>query len=156
MLGSTIRKLECVRSVNGNNDQRLGLSNNNTHIEWWGYWVIKLNMAEKPVHLLQLTRLQEQSSSFTYVYGGDLNGDRINGNDLLFVPRKESDLRFVPISQNLGGSSQFFYTHNKKLLINLLIKMHTCLLKEVNMSIETRIFYLCYIELIYRSHKIFH
>jgi hypothetical protein len=26
--------------------------------------------------------LGEQSSSFTYVYGGDLNGDRINGNDL--------------------------------------------------------------------------
>jgi hypothetical protein len=32
--------------------------------------------------------LGEQSSSFTYVYGGDLNGDRINGNDLLFVPKK--------------------------------------------------------------------
>jgi hypothetical protein len=52
---------------------------------------------------------REQSSSFTYVYGGDLNGDRINGNDLLFVP-KASDLRFVPISQNLGGSSVVLYT----------------------------------------------
>jgi hypothetical protein len=48
------------------------------------------------------------------MYGGDLNGDRINGNDLLFVPRKASDLRFVPISQNLGGSSQFFYTQQQE------------------------------------------
>jgi hypothetical protein len=67
-------------------------------------------MAEKPVHLLQLLGYIEQSSSFTYVYGGDLNGDRINGNDLLFVPKKASDLRFVPISQNLGGSSIVLYT----------------------------------------------
>jgi hypothetical protein len=50
------------------------------HIEWWGYWVIKLNMAEKPVHLLiNLGYIGEQSVHFTYVYGGDLNGDRING-----------------------------------------------------------------------------
>jgi hypothetical protein len=50
----------------------------------------------------------EQSSSFTYVYGGDLNGDRINGNDLCTY-ESESDLRFVPISQNLGGSSSSLY-----------------------------------------------
>jgi hypothetical protein len=59
---------------------------------------------------INLGYIGEQSSSFTYVYGGDLNGDRINGNDLLFVPMKASDLRFVPISQNLGGSSIVLYS----------------------------------------------
>jgi hypothetical protein len=44
---------------------------------------------------INLGYIGEQSSSFTYVYGGDLNGDRINGNDL-FLPKKASDLRFVP------------------------------------------------------------
>jgi hypothetical protein len=75
----------------------------------------------------------------SYVYGGDLNGDRINGNDLLFVPKKASDLRFVPISQNLGGSSVVLYTEAQA-LISLLIKTILST-KRVNMSIETRIFY---------------
>jgi hypothetical protein len=41
---------------------------------------IKLNMVEKLEHLtsINLGYIGEQSSSFTYVYGGDLNGDRIN------------------------------------------------------------------------------
>jgi hypothetical protein len=58
---------------------------------------------------INLGYIGEQSSSFTYVYGGDLNGDVLM-NDLLFVPKKASDLRFVPISQNLGGSSAVLYT----------------------------------------------
>jgi hypothetical protein len=106
-------------------------------------------MVEKLEHLLQLIGyIGEQSSSFTYVYGGDLNGDRINGNDLLFVPKKASDLRFVPISQNLGGSSVVLYTEAQQQdLISLLIKTHICLLKEVNMSIKRESFMLHRVDL---------
>jgi hypothetical protein len=101
-----------VRSVNGNNDQRLGLSNNNTPNRMVGILGYKIEYGGKAgaSTSINLGYIGEQSSSFTYVYGGDLNGDRINGNDLLFVPKKASDLRFVPISQNLGGSSVVLYT----------------------------------------------
>lgn len=101
-----------VRSVNGNNDQRLGLSNNNTPHRMVGILGYKIEYGGKAgaSTSINLGYIGEQSSSFTYVYGGDLNGDRINGNDLLFVPMKASDLRFVPISQNLGGSSIVLYS----------------------------------------------
>ncbi|MCS7154418.1 MAG: TonB-dependent receptor [Bacteroidetes bacterium] len=35
-------------------------------------------------------------SNFSYVYGGDMNGDGIAGNDLIYVPRDASEIRLVP------------------------------------------------------------
>jgi len=40
----------------------------------------------------------QQSNPYTYVVAGDLNGDRVSNNDLLFVPRKGSDVRFSPLT----------------------------------------------------------
>lgn len=34
------------------------------------------------------------SSRFSYAYAGDMNGDRVNNNDLLFVPNSASELNF--------------------------------------------------------------
>ena len=101
-----------VRSINGNNDQKLGLSNNNTPNRMVGIVGYKITYGDKAgaATSINLGYIGEQSSSFSYTYGGDLNGDRINGNDLLFVPNKASDLRFVPISQSFGGSSIVLYT----------------------------------------------
>ena len=106
-----------VRSINGNNDQRLGLSNNNTPHRMVGILGYKIQYGGKfgAATSINLGYIGEQSSSFSYVYGGDLNGDRINGNDLLFVPNKASDLRFVPITQNLGGSTIVLYTEAQQI-----------------------------------------
>ena len=106
-----------VRSINGNNDQRLGLSNNNTPHRMVGILGYKIQYGGKfgAATSINLGYIGEQSSSFSYVYGGDLNGDRINGNDLLYVPNKASDLRFVPIVQILGGSSIVLYTEAQQI-----------------------------------------
>ena len=101
-----------VRSINGNNDQQLSLSNNNTPHRMVGILGYKIQYGGKfgAATSINLGYIGEQSSSFSYTYGGDLNGDRGNQNDLLFVPNKASDLRFVPITQTLGGSSIVLYT----------------------------------------------
>jgi len=40
----------------------------------------------------------QQSNPFSYIAAGDLNGDRVNNNDLIFVPNKASDIRFAPLT----------------------------------------------------------
>jgi hypothetical protein len=101
-----------ARSVNGNNDLPLGLSNNNTPHRYVGIVGYKIEYGDKTgaATSINLGYIGEQGSPFSYTYSGDLNGDRINGNDLLFVPNKASDMRFSPISQTLGGSSIVLYT----------------------------------------------
>lgn len=39
-----------------------------------------------------------QNNPFSYVVAGDLNGDRVFNNDLVFVPTNGSDIRFSPLT----------------------------------------------------------
>ena len=39
----------------------------------------------------------------SYTYGGDLNGDGISNNDLIYVPRNTSEMNFVQFTS--GGKT---------------------------------------------------
>lgn len=41
-----------------------------------------------------------QSGNFSYIYSGDLNGDG-NRNDLLYIPKNSSELKFVPVTKTI-------------------------------------------------------
>jgi len=43
-----------------------------------------------------------QGPRFSYVYGGDLNGDGIGGNDLIYVPKNAADANLVDITDDNG------------------------------------------------------
>jgi hypothetical protein len=101
-----------TKTVNGNNNQELGISNNNTPHRYVGIIGYKIDYGTKygGSTSINLGYIGEQASPFSYSYGGDLNGDLVTGNDLLYVPLKATDLRFSPITQNLGGSTLVLYT----------------------------------------------
>jgi Carboxypeptidase regulatory-like domain len=101
-----------ARSVNGNNNLDLSLSNNNTPHRIVGILGYKLNYGKNygGSTSINIGYIGEQSGAFSYTYNNDINGDRVNGNDLLFIPNKASDLRFAPITQNVGGVTQTLYT----------------------------------------------
>jgi hypothetical protein len=77
-----------ARSVNGNNDLALSISNNNTPNRVVGILGYKIEYGKQygGATSINLGYIGEQANPFSYAYNGDLNGDRINGNDLLFVP----------------------------------------------------------------------
>ncbi len=101
-----------ARSVNGNNDLALSISSNNTPNRLVGIFGYKIEYGKQygGATSINIGYIGEQASPFSYTYNGNLNGDGVNGNDLLFVPMKATDLRFTNISQTLGGSSVVLYT----------------------------------------------
>ncbi|WP_136667298.1 TonB-dependent receptor [Flavobacterium sp. H122] len=89
-----------ARSVLGNNDLSVSLSNNNTPHRLVGVLGYKIDYGKTygGSTSINLGYIGEKTSPFTYSYGGDMNGDRINNNDLIFVPLRGSDIRFQPLT----------------------------------------------------------
>lgn len=89
-----------ARSVNGNNDLPLSLSSNNTPHRIVGILGYKIEYGDKlgAATSINLGYIGEQSGGISYAYNGDMNGDRVNGNDLLFVPNNANQIRFQPLS----------------------------------------------------------
>jgi hypothetical protein len=47
---------------------------------------------------INLGYIGEQAGAYSYSYGGDMNGDRISNNDLIFVPNNANEIRFQSLS----------------------------------------------------------
>jgi len=89
-----------ARSVNGNNNLDLSMSNflvRNRIVSLVGYrkeWGKKFGGATT----ITLGYVGSQNNPFSYIVAGDLNGDRVSNNDLIFIPNKGSDIRFAPLT----------------------------------------------------------
>ncbi len=87
-------------SVNGNNDLSLTTSSflvRNRIVGLLGY---RIDYGKKGggATTITLGYVGSQNNPFSYIVAGDLNGDRVTNNDLLFVPKKGSDIRFAPLT----------------------------------------------------------
>jgi Carboxypeptidase regulatory-like domain len=101
-----------ARSTSSNNNLALSNSNNNTPNRIVGVLGYRFEYGKNygAATSISLGYIGEQASPLSYTYAGDMNGDRVNGNDLLFVPNKATDLKFADITQIVGGSTLVLYT----------------------------------------------
>ncbi len=85
-----------ARSVNGNNRLGLSFADNDVPHRLIGLLSYRTTFGEKRGGSTQFTIGYEgiQRRRFSYTYAGDMNGDGVTGNDLLFVPNNASDLIF--------------------------------------------------------------
>ncbi len=85
-----------VRSLNGNNDLVLGLSDNDIPHRIVGLLNYRLNYGNKidGATEFSLGYIGSESSRYSYSIGGDMNGDGARDNDLLFIPNAATDLNF--------------------------------------------------------------
>ena len=89
-----------ARSVNGNNDLELSFADAFVKNRFVGLLGYRIDYGKKygGATTLTLGYVGQQSNPFSYIAAGDLNGDRVNNNDLIFVPLKSSDIKFASLT----------------------------------------------------------
>jgi hypothetical protein len=87
-------------SVNGNNQLDLSIADAFVKNRLVGLLGYKFEYGNKvgTATTVTLGYVGAQSNPFSYIVAGDLNGDRVNNNDLLFIPLKGSDIRFTTLT----------------------------------------------------------
>jgi hypothetical protein len=91
---------QSVRSVNGNNDISLSISDNFIKNRFVGLLGYRIEYGKKygGATTITLGYVGQQSNPFSYFVAGDLNGDRVRDNELMFVPVKGSDIKFQSLT----------------------------------------------------------
>ena len=99
-----------ARSINGNNDLSTATADNDTPHRIVGVLGYKITYGEKygGSTSFNLGYIGEQSGVFTYTYNGDMNGDRVSFNDLMYIPKSASEIRFQPLSVVSNGVTTIY------------------------------------------------
>lgn len=90
-----------ARSVNGNNQLGLSFSDNDIPHRLVGTLGYRIEYGGKLGGSTQVAIGYvggTGASRFTYTYAGDMNGDGVNDNDLIYVPNRASELTFLPVT----------------------------------------------------------
>ncbi len=94
-----------IFAVNGSNKPTLAYANNDLRHRVVGYVSYVINYGGKlgGSTVLSLSGIASSGYKVSYSVSGDLNGDGVTNNELIYVPNKASDLRFADIT----GSAPF-------------------------------------------------
>ncbi len=65
--------------------------------------------------------VSNSGGKISYTYGNDLNGDGQNGNDLIFVPEKATDLTFAALTVGSGANAKTFTPEQQQAALDLYI-----------------------------------
>ncbi|MEZ5043852.1 MAG: carboxypeptidase regulatory-like domain-containing protein [Saprospiraceae bacterium] len=94
-----------ITSVRGNNYPDLAYSSNDQRHRLFVTATYKVDYLDFGSTQIGIFLNGATQGRFSYVYNQDMNGDGINGNDLMFVPTNASQLTFLPITS--GGNTLF-------------------------------------------------
>lgn len=95
---------EFVQVVGNSNDQQLSTSNYQLNHRFTG--IVSMNTEFAKHFKTSLSFFYEGNSGqvFTYVVNGDLNSDNQFGNDLVYVPRDATEIKFVDQLNSAGNA----------------------------------------------------
>lgn len=86
------------QTVNGNNRPELAYSSNDQRHRVIGSVSYRKEYGGFGATQIALFYEARNQGRYTYTYSGDMNGDGVNGNDLVYIPQNTSEMRFLPIN----------------------------------------------------------
>jgi len=102
---------QSIRSVDGNNNPLLSNSDflvPDRAVGLLGYRIEYGKKGYGAATSITLGYVGQRSGGFSYIVAGDLNGDRVNNNELIFVPNKGSDIKFAPLTITIPGGTRVY------------------------------------------------
>lgn len=88
------------RSVNGNNRPDLSFSDYDVRSRFIGNINYRIELAKSTAFQISLFGQSQNQSRTSYTYSGDMNGDGLSGNDLIYVPKDQSEMNFEQYTAN--------------------------------------------------------
>ncbi|MEP7374956.1 MAG: carboxypeptidase regulatory-like domain-containing protein [Chitinophagaceae bacterium] len=116
LLASTIAATSWsgIRSVNGNNRPDLAYSDNDLRHRLMGSITYRIELAKTVAFQVSLFGQTQNQGRFSYLYSGDMNGDGVSGNDLMYIPKDQSEMNFEQYSITVNGTPKIFTVQEQK------------------------------------------
>jgi hypothetical protein len=87
-----------IKSVNGNNYPDMAYSDNEVRNRVIGNVNYRIEFGNTAALQFSLYGQSQNQGRVSYAYSGDMNGDGTSGNDLMYVPRNQSEMNFLALA----------------------------------------------------------
>ncbi len=92
-----------IQSVRGNNSTDIAYSDNEIRNRLIGNLNYRVELGKFSALQFTLYAQSQNQGRFSYTYSGDMNGDGVSGNDLMYIPRNQNEMNFL--AQTASGSA---------------------------------------------------
>lgn len=117
-----------IQSVNGNNNPDLGYSDNEIRNRVIGNVNYRVELGKFAALQFSLFGQSQNQGRFSYTYSGDMNGDGTFGNDLMYIPKNQSEMNFL--AQSASGAAPAVSVQDQKTAFDNFINQDAYLSKN--------------------------
>ena len=123
-----------IQSVRGNNNTDIAYSDNEIRNRFIGNVNYRIEFGQSAALQFSLFGQVQNQGRFSYVYSGDMNGDNVTFNDLMYIPKNQSEMNFLPLA--VSGSAPAATIQEQKVAFDAFITQDAYLSKNRGKVVE--------------------